>query len=69
MTELSHEDVAALRELLPEINYGKILKRMAELKANPLHKNNYELVAVQEHQRDREVELVNLALRCYGTRD
>ena len=68
MTELTSEQVAALRkELL--IDYEWLLNRMKELQSYPEHKNNYELVAVEEYNKAREVELVNLALRRYGFHD
>lgn len=69
MTELTIEQVQALRRELPEVDYGKILDRMKQLKADPLHKHNYEILAIQEHERAREAELVNLALRRYGSHD
>jgi len=66
MTELTSEQVAALRKELPT-DYDWILNRMKELKSDPLHSNNYEVRALEDYMQLKEVELVNLALRRYGS--
>jgi hypothetical protein len=69
MTELTLEQVDALRAELPETDYGKILARMDQLKTDPIFADNYSLAAIQEHERERELALINLALCRYGSHD
>jgi hypothetical protein len=69
MTELTLEQVDALRAELPETDYNKILARMDQLKTDSIYAGSCSLVAIQEHERERELALINLALRRYGSHD
>lgn len=68
MTELTMQELDALRAQLPT-DYDKLLNRMDELRADGTPIDNIGLVAMQEHYLERELALVNLALRKYGSHD
>lgn len=69
MIDLTNEQVDELRAELPEMDYDWILTRIETLKSDPGYRGNAALVVHKEWLEMQEVQLINLALRRYGSHD
>ena len=69
MIDLTSEQVNELRAELPEMDYDWILNRIETLKSDPGYRGNAALVVHKEWLEMQEVQLINLALRRYGSHD